>query len=173
MTIESGHGTRIIGSLRRLDDGKGAVAVEDFYDTDIDDLWSALTEPDRLARWIATVDGDPRLGGTVQTAFLSSGYEAPGRIDVCDAPRRLVITFEADTPGENVVEANLTAVGDRTRLVIEQRGFPVTDIVGHGGGWQLHAEDLAAHLGGREPGEWRDRWAELKPGYEALADNLE
>jgi uncharacterized protein YndB with AHSA1/START domain len=169
---DTGRGIRIIGSLRRLDDGRGAVTVEDFYDTDIDDLWSAVTDPGRLARWIATVEGEPRLGGTVQMTFLSSGYEGPGRIDVCDAPRRLVVTFEAGTSGESVVEANLTAVGDRTRLIVEERGFPLAEIVGHGGGWQLHAEDLAAYLEARKPGDWQDRWAKLKPGYKALAENL-
>ena len=39
--------------------------MEDRYDTDIDDLWSALTDPRRLARWVAEVDGDLRLGGRV------------------------------------------------------------------------------------------------------------
>lgn len=172
MTFDAGRDTRIIGSLRLLGDGRGAVVVEDYYDTDVDDLWSAVTDPRRLARWIGTVEGDLRLGGTVQMTFSSSGYEGLGRVDVCDAPRRLVVTFEAGTPGETVVEANLTAVGERTRLIIEQRGFPVADIVGHGGGWQLHAEDLAAYLGGRKPGEWEERWAQLKPGYTALADDL-
>ena len=173
MTSDIGRDNRIIGSLRRLDDGKGAVAVEDFYDTDIDDLWSAVTEPERLARWIATVEGDARLGGTVQTTFFASGYEGAGRIDVCDAPRRLLVTFQPGTPGETVVEANLTPVGDgRTRLIVEERGFPLAELAGHGGGWQLHAEDLAAYLGGREPGEWPERWVALKPDYQALAADL-
>jgi uncharacterized protein YndB with AHSA1/START domain len=54
-------GNRILGSLRSAD-GQGIVRVEDRYDTDIEDLWSALTDPARLARWIAEVDGDLRLG---------------------------------------------------------------------------------------------------------------
>src|SRR5487761_1101663 len=33
----------------RLDDGKGAARMEDIYDTDVEDLWSALTDPIRLA----------------------------------------------------------------------------------------------------------------------------
>lgn len=173
MTNSAEHGTRIIGSLRLLEDGKGAVTVEDFYDTDIADLWSAVTEPDRLARWIATVEGDPRLGGTVRTTFFTSGYEGAGGIDICEAPRRLLVTFEPGTPDETVVEANLTPAADgRTRLIVEERGFPLAELAGHGGGWQLHAEDLAAYLGGREPGEWQERWAQLKPAYRALADDL-
>ena len=51
MTNNAGAGTRILGSLRSAD-GKGIVRVEDRFDTDIDDLWSALTDPHRLARWM-------------------------------------------------------------------------------------------------------------------------
>jgi hypothetical protein len=71
---------RILGSMRRIDEKRGAVRVEDVYDTEIDDLWSAITEPDRLARWIATVEGDLRVGGTIQAQFTSS-WEGTGRID--------------------------------------------------------------------------------------------
>jgi hypothetical protein len=54
--------TRILGSLRSAD-GKGVVRMQDRFDTDIDDLWSALTDPRRLARWLGDVEGDLRLGG--------------------------------------------------------------------------------------------------------------
>jgi uncharacterized protein YndB with AHSA1/START domain len=171
MTSNTGRDTRIIGSLRRLDDGKGAVTMEDFYDTDIDDLWSAVTDPDRLARWLATVDGDLRLGGRINAKFTSN-HEGPGRIDVCDAPRRLQVTFKPGTPDETIVEANLTAVGGRTRLIIEERGLPLEYVPGYGAGWQTHAEDLATYLAGRERGEWLERVTELKPVYQALADDL-
>jgi len=171
MTSSTGRDPRIIGSLRRLDDGKGAVTMEDLYDTDIDDLWSAVTDPDRLARWLATVDGELRPGGRIHAKFTSS-YEGPGRIDVCDAPRQLQVTFEPGTADETVMEANLTPVGDRTRLIIEERGLPVEDIPGHGAGWQAHVEDLAAHLAGRQPGVWQERWVELTPVYQAIAEDL-
>jgi uncharacterized protein YndB with AHSA1/START domain len=76
MTSNARAGTRVLGSLRTAD-GKGNVRIEDRYDTDIDDLWSALTEPHRLARWIAEVDGDMRLGGAFQARF-TSGWEGKG-----------------------------------------------------------------------------------------------
>jgi len=53
---------RILGSLRSAD-GKGIVRIEDRFDTKIDDLWSALTDPRRLARWIGEVKGGLRPGG--------------------------------------------------------------------------------------------------------------
>ena len=55
-------GNRIVGTLRTAD-GKGVVRMEDRFDTDIDDLWSALTERSRLARWLGEFEGDLRLGG--------------------------------------------------------------------------------------------------------------
>ena len=116
--------TRIVGSLRRTGDGKGVVRMEDRYDTDIDDLWSALTDPSRLARWIADVDGDLRLGGRIQTRFTSS-WEGPGRIDICDAPHHLAVTLSPGANDETVVDAVLVAEQDRTRLVIEERGLPL------------------------------------------------
>jgi uncharacterized protein YndB with AHSA1/START domain len=48
--------SRILGSLRSAD-GKGIVRMEDRLDTDIDDVWSALTDRSRLAHWSGEVEG--------------------------------------------------------------------------------------------------------------------
>ncbi len=158
--------SQILGSMRRIDERRGAVRVEDVYDTDIADLWSAITEPDRLARWIATVEGDLRVGGIVQTRFTST-WEGPGRIDVCDPPNRLVVTMEPETEDEAVIEAVLTAEDERTRLVVEERGLPLDVLYKHGAGWQAHIEDLAHYLAGDQP-NWKARWTELTPAYQSL-----
>ena len=85
----SGHpGQRIIGTLATAD-GKGVVRMEDRFDTDIDDLWSALTDPSRLARWLGEFEGDLRLGGEFRARFLASGWEGTGRVEACEPPRRL------------------------------------------------------------------------------------
>ena len=158
--------SQILGSMRRIDERRGAVRVEDVYDTDIADLWSAITEPDRLARWIATVEGDLRVGGIVQTRFTST-WEGPGRIDVCDPPNRLVVTMEPESEDEAVIEAVLTAEDERTRLVVEERGLPLDVLYKHGAGWQAHIEDLAHYLAGDQP-NWKARWTELTPTYQSL-----
>lgn len=169
MTDTSTH--RIIGDLRRLDESHGAVRVQDVFDTDIDDLWSALTDPERLARWLVQVEGDLQVGGTIQMEFTSS-WTGPGRIDACERPHRLVVTQMPGTPDETVLEAVLTAEGDSTRLVIDERGVPVRMLAGYGAGWQAHMEDLLAHLAGRDRGDWRARWLDLSPAYDELAAGL-
>jgi uncharacterized protein YndB with AHSA1/START domain len=163
--------TRIVGSLRHTGSGKGVVRMEDRYDTDIDDLWSALTDPARLARWIAQVDGDLRLGGRIQARFTSS-WTGPGRIDVCEAPHHLTVTLSPGASDETVIDAVLVAEQDRTHLVIEERGLPVAELADHGAGWQAHVEDLTSHLAGRDAGDWHTRWTALIPVYRDIAGEL-
>lgn len=171
MTSSADAHNRILSSLRAAD-GVGIVRVEDRYDTDIDDLWAALTDPARLARWIATVEGDLRVGGEFRAEF-TSGWEGTGRVETCEPPRRLVVVNRQTGKDEdNVIEAVLTADGEQTILVIEERGVPVAHIAGYGAGWQVHAEDLAAHLAGRERCDITARWEELTPAYVALAANV-
>jgi uncharacterized protein YndB with AHSA1/START domain len=163
--------TRVLGALR-VADGRGIVRIEDRYATDIDDLWSALTDPERLARWIAEVDGDLCPGGDFRARF-TSGWEGTGRVEACEPPRRLrVLTKDASEPKEEeVLEATLTAAGDETILVIEASGLAVDHLAAHGAGWQVHAEDLTAHLAGRERCDIKARWNELIPAYRALMTN--
>lgn len=162
---------RLLGSLRRLGGeqaGRGVVRVEDVYDTGVDDLWSAVTDPSRLARWIAEVDGDLRVGGQFRARFTSS-WTGLGRVDVCEPPRRLLVTTWDEGEDETVIEALLEPRGERTRLVIEERGLPLPELAAHGAGWQAHIEDLAAFLAGRGPSDWKRRWEELSLPYERLA----
>ena len=159
-------GARLLGSLRRMPDGRGAVRVEDLYDTDIDNLWSALTEPRRLARWVAEVDGDLSVGGAVHVRF-TSGWDGPGRIDVCQPPHRLTVTMTPGTAEETVIEAVLTAESDKTHLVVEERGIPLEELPYHGAGWQAHLEDLTAHIAGAAA-SWKERWTALTPTYQSL-----
>jgi uncharacterized protein YndB with AHSA1/START domain len=157
----------IVGSLRPVD-GKGVVRMEGRYDTDIDDLWSALTDPERLARWIGDVSGDLRLGGEFRARFTST-WEGDGRVDECERPNRLLVTMSPGTDDETVIAAELHAAGDKTMLVIEERGLPLEFYANHGAGWQAHVEDLDAHLADRERTDWHTRWTELIPSYRELA----
>src|SRR5262249_36013572 len=157
------------GSVRAAD-GKGVVRMQDRFDTDVDDLWSALTEPRRLARWLGEVEGDLRLGGEFRARFYSSGWEGSGRVEACEPPRRLlVLAREPDQPDEHAIEATLTADGGQTILVIEERGMPLDHLAGYGAGVQIHVEDLGDHLAGRERRDAEGRWEALLTAYQQLA----
>jgi uncharacterized protein YndB with AHSA1/START domain len=157
---------KTIGSMRALDEQRGAIRVEDVYDTDIDDLWDACTDPKRLARWIAEVSGDLRLGGTIHATFTST-WTGPGRVDICDRPHHLLLTMEPGTEDEAQIEAWLQTDGNKARLVIEERGLPLAQLHFHGAGWQAHLEDLSRTLAGEES-VWKARWTELTAAYETM-----
>lgn len=168
MSSDDNAGIRIIGSLRSAD-GKGVVHIEDRFDTGIDDVWSALTDPSRLARWLGDVEGDLRLGGEYRARFHASGWEGTGRVEACEPPRRLVVEQAgSEKVGLQVTEITLTADGDQTVLVFEQRGMPLEYLPAYGAGNQVHIEDLAAHLAGHERCDADARWAELEPAYDKV-----
>ena len=181
MTSNARPGTRILGSLRSAD-GKGVVRIEERYDTDIDELWSALTVPGRLARWYGQVEGDLRPGGEFRLYLESDDWDGAGRVEACEPPRRLLVTTrEADEswlkgrgapPFDAAIEATLSADGDQTILVIEVRGMPLDKIAFYGAGWQIHAENLAAYAAGRERGDTEARWDDLVPPYQELAASI-
>ncbi len=180
MTSNASPGTRILGSLRSAD-GAGVVRIEDRYDTGIDDLWSAISDPDRLARWFGEVDGELSQRGEFRLHIADAG-ERTGHVEACEPPQRLVVTTrETDEsyrrgqgvpPFDAVWEITLTADGDQTILVIEVKGMPLDKIAFYGAGWQIHAEDLAAYLAGREPDNVEAHWQELVPPYQELAANI-
>ena len=119
---------KIIGTMRAIDEARGAARVEDVYDTDIDDLWEACTKPERLARWIAEVSGEFRVG------VFTSTWTGPGRIDVCGVPHHLLLTMEPGTEDEAEIEAWLTEEGAKTRLVVEKPGLPLEQLYFHAPG---------------------------------------
>ena len=172
MTSNAPGSGRILGSLRSAD-GKGVVRMEDRFDTDINDLWSALTDPSRLARWIGEVAGDLRLGGEFRAHFYSSGWDGTVRVEACDPPRRLLLlTMQPGQPDEHFIEATLTADGDQTILVWEERGMPLDQLTAYGAGIHVHVEDLAAYLAGGERCDAGARWHELLPVYQDLAPSI-
>ena len=172
MTNNAHRGGRALGSLGSAD-GEGVVRVEDRLDTNIDDVWVALTDPSRLACWYGEVEGDLRLGGEYRARLFASGWEGTGHVEGCEPLQRLQVHIEdADEPDEQDIEVTLTADGDQTIVVWEERGMPLDLLSAYGAGVQLHVEDLADHLAGRERrDDTKARWDELHPAYQDLAAN--
>ena len=172
MTSNARPGTRVLGSLQSAD-GKGVVRMEDRYDTNMDDLWSALTDPRRLVRWYGEVEGDLRVGGEYRARLFASGWEGTGRVEACEPPHRLLLlTKQSGQPDDHVIEVTLAADGHQTVLVIEVRGMPLEKIAFYGAGWQIHVEDLVAHIAGLERGDTEARWDQLVPAYQILAADV-
>ena len=163
--------TSVLGSLHSID-GEGVVRMEDRFDTGIDDLWGALTDPDRLARWYGEVEGELSQGGEFTVRIALAGERA-GRVEACEPPQHLLLEMRdpearPGQPERTVIEARLISEGSQTRLVWETRGLPVDLLPAYGAGIQIHVEHLADYISGREFRLDDTRWDELFAAYESL-----
>jgi uncharacterized protein YndB with AHSA1/START domain len=166
----AGGNGRLLGTLDSVG-GKGVVRMQDVLDTDIDDVWSALTDPARLARWYGEVEADLRPGGDYRAHLIASGWEGSGRVEAYEPQKRLLARItDSEEPDEQEIEITLSADGERTTIVWEERGMPLQYLSAYAAGVQLHVEDLADHLASRKRREdFKARWDELHPAYQALA----
>jgi uncharacterized protein YndB with AHSA1/START domain len=85
--------TRLIGAVNRelstRDDGARVMTATRTYATSLDDLWDALTNPERIPRWFMPITGDLEPGGHYQLEG-----NARGEILACEPPRLLGVTWE-------------------------------------------------------------------------------
>ena len=134
------------------------VTLQRTYGADIDDVWDAITQPDRIARWFLPVTGDLREGG----AYQLDG-NAGGEIRTCEPPHRLVVTWNppgAAPPTEDasIVTVSLHVVDGSTELTLEHVAVvppEFWDEYGPGAvgvGWDLGLIGLVAHLDGIQLG---------------------
>ncbi|MBV8932299.1 MAG: SRPBCC domain-containing protein [Kutzneria sp.] len=153
-----------LAATRRLM-GKGSVPAGEAYTVelrrrygaDIDDVWDAITNAERLRRWLKPVTGDLRLGGKFE---LECGEH--GEILRCEPPRLLKVSWlfgpEADEwPGTSEVEVRLSPgpTGDTEfelihAAVVDPHYFPTYGPGAGGVGWDLHLLALAQLLAGEE-----------------------
>jgi uncharacterized protein YndB with AHSA1/START domain len=82
------------------------------YQAAPEELWDALTDPERMRRWFMPVSGELRVGGTFQLEG-----NAGGEILECEPPKRFRVTFGGPT---SLLELRLTpASGSSTELELE------------------------------------------------------
>lgn len=130
--------------------GKAAIVavVTRRYATTVEDLWEAITVPERLVRWFLPVEGDLRAGGRYQLVG-----NAGGTIERCEPPEALDVTWEYGG-GVSWVQVRLAADGEHARLTLEHISH--LDGIGEehlktygpgaaGIGWDLALHGLARH----------------------------
>jgi len=146
----------------------GPVAVvrfERWFTASAGELWSALTDPDRMGRWLgAEVSIVASAGGAIRLRW-EEGEEMEGVITAFEPERLLAFTWGEPALGvESAVRFELRPEGDRTLLIFEHVGVPADQAAGFGAGWHGHLDSLAATLAGRAA-DPRQRYRELAPEY--------
>ncbi|HKT43741.1 MAG TPA: SRPBCC family protein [Gaiellaceae bacterium] len=140
------------------------IRFERHFDAPIAGVWSALTDPERLARWLAPASF---ADGAVRLEFDAENV-VTGALLASDPPRLLEYEWRFPGETESVVRFELFEDGDATMLVLEHRLLGAGQAVGYGAGWHAHLDGLADELASTS-GSWDERFAEWLPRYRALA----
>lgn len=138
--------SRTIGT-RTLAAGEARVSViSQVYDTDIDDMWEAVTSPERIPRWFLPITGELKEGGHYQLEG-----NAGGTVTRCDRPNGYSATWEFGgmvswievrlTPADGGVRFELEHVAHVDDELWQQFGPTATGI-----GWDMGLFGLANHL---------------------------
>lgn len=146
------------------------VQIERQFHAAIEDVWAAMTEPDRLERWIGRWEGDPTTGRVTFLMTAEGDDVEPEELTIteCSAPHR----FSADTRvGEEMwhVRFELSQEGDVTTLVFAQ-ALGEDPLGSVGPGWEYYVERLARTLAGEDAADvdWDDYYPGMSGYYEAL-----
>jgi uncharacterized protein YndB with AHSA1/START domain len=155
------------GTVTPEDDGRLRLEFRRSWPDPIEDVWSALTDPERTPRWIGAYEGDRAVGASGTFTMTHEEGEQVGqpvRIAECDPPRRLVVQFEGQ--GDWRLEVDLLEEAGGTVLRFRQWFDAGTEVADYAGGWHWYLDKLDAEVSGRQgPAEWDRFWAEVGPGY--------
>ena len=78
------------GAVTTLPDGRQRLEFRRSWPDGPDDVWAALTEPDRLARWIGTYEGERAPGGRGSFTMTHESEPASEEVTIveCDPATR-------------------------------------------------------------------------------------
>jgi uncharacterized protein YndB with AHSA1/START domain len=148
------------------------VTISQSYEGNLDDVWDACTNPERIPRWFLPVSGDLRLGGRYQLEG-----NAGGTIERCDPPNSFAATWEFG--GEiSWIEVRLAERPDgRIRFELEHVAHVADERWAQFGpgavgvGWDLALVGLARHMSGGAPMDPQQgaAWAVSDEGREFIS----
>jgi len=145
-----------LGWFEREDDHID-VRFERHYRRPVETVWSAITDPVRLADWMGVSHVEQRVGGRIE--LMADGpHPMTGEIRVWDPPHVLEFTWSNTHAPDSVIRYELAPEGSGTRLSFLHRHMPYVNSGLMLPGWHTYLAALGALLesaSGLGPGAWR------------------
>ncbi|HYH72702.1 MAG TPA: SRPBCC family protein [Nocardioides sp.] len=158
---------------RETRNGEDFLVFERTFRAPIEDVWAAVTESERLGRWIGVWTGDP-ASGSITFRMTAEGDDVPDEtiwIDECVPPRRLVM--RSAQPVEKDLlwawEVDLAEARGTTTLTFAQGVTDPALAESVGPGWDYYLDRLVAAHAGEDLGriDFDDYYPALKDHYRA------
>jgi uncharacterized protein YndB with AHSA1/START domain len=153
------------GTMTRIEAGC-IVRFERDFSHPIDLVWAALTNPERIAEWLAPGDIEPKPGGRLELRFTQGDTVATGEVIAAQPPVLLEHTWQMNDSQDGSVRWELQSDdGLSTRLILTHTLPRPDDRFDYLAGWHTHLDLLRAALNGLpEPFSW-ETWNRLKDYY--------
>ncbi len=146
-----GKVTRTLAKVEREGKEAWCLTAVRLYETELEDAWDALTNPERIPRWFLPISGTLEVGGRYQFEGNAGGV-----IERCEPPELVALTWEMH--GDvSWVKVSLQAEGAHTRLTLEHVAHVpelIFDQFGPGGvgvGWDLGLMAMGLHFSTNAP----------------------
>ncbi|HTJ13420.1 MAG TPA: SRPBCC family protein [Dinghuibacter sp.] len=130
-------------------------------------VWTALTEPEYLAKWMAPATVDLQPGGVFILDFAHDPKVMEGKITRVREYALLEYTWGGDVGPRSLVTWELLPQGPEACLLVLTHSKLTEDVQGFGAGWHTHIDLMAEVLDGtRDEFTWDDDWWRSKlPDY--------
>lgn len=133
----------------RHEGGRPTLVLTRTFRAPVEDVWAAVTEPERLERWIGTFTGDPAVGHVLFRMTAEEGMpEERFEIRECRPPHVLAVTSRVGDDQWHLV-LRLTEDDGVTTLTFTQPAVDPEQVGDIGPGWEYYLDRLvAAETGG-------------------------
>jgi uncharacterized protein YndB with AHSA1/START domain len=158
---------------RETRNGHDSVVIDRTFQAPIESVWAAITESDRLGRWVGTWTGDPTTGSVLFRMNAEGDDIEPETFTIheCDPPRRISLTSQV-VGQQNVFHflIELTEAAGTTTLTFSQSVPDPDTATGVGPGWEYYLDRLVAAETGADVAalEFTDYYPALSDHYRAL-----
>jgi uncharacterized protein YndB with AHSA1/START domain len=151
----------------------------------IERVWAYLTESEKRAQWLASGEMEPRTGARFNLKFrhsslsrhtvpvpekfknMEEGQVTEHTVTRCEPPRLLGWSWGSGKDGPSEVTFELTAEGDKVRLVLTHRRLRDRKaMLAVGPGWHSHLAVLVSRLEGSEPDAFWAIYTDASGEYE-------
>jgi uncharacterized protein YndB with AHSA1/START domain len=156
-----------LGTLE-IDGNRRRLCFERIFEAPPEEVWSALTDPTRLARWLAPGSVGEKPSDAVSLDF-GDGGTVTGAVLRFEPPHLLEYQWRFSGEDESIVRYTLHAEEARTRLVLEHLALGTDHAVGYAAGWHAHLDALRDEIEGGT-GSWDERFAAVLPSYRSAAE---
>jgi uncharacterized protein YndB with AHSA1/START domain len=133
----------------------------------LEEVWSFITEPQKLKTWLAKAEIDLKVGGVIDLRY-DTGYVAKGSILRLVPDSLLEYTWWGGDEPESVLRWELKSVSESaTELALIHTFEHKCDLPKILSGWHVHLDMLAIALEGK-PAEWSwENWEREIENYTA------